>query len=58
MKDHKKQEVIQLAESIYIRQIDTEQRWTEEKLKSTANASLVAAMAFREAEDEVFGNNE
>jgi hypothetical protein len=55
MKDHQKQDVIQLAEQIFANLIDPTVSPTDDAVRTLAQASFHAAMIFREAEDEIFG---
>ena len=55
MKDHRKEEVVQLAEIIFAQQIDLVKKpMGNDKLFVVAKASFRAAMAFRDAEAEIF----
>lgn len=53
-KDHRKQEVIHLAEQIFIRKCAMHDVGTE-TMDRYARQAISAAMKFREVEDEIFG---
>jgi len=54
MKDHKREDVVELAEKIFAQNVDADRRFTNDKVKQIAGYCFTAAMLFREAEDEVF----